>query len=99
MKQGLFLAAFFILIGIVAWKKEQAPKTYTVTLSLNQWAAHLKYIANARIVMMQSTMPANVVTSWSDSLSLLSEEINRQVSQQMQKEAADTSKPVTNKHK
>ena len=96
MKQGLLLAVLFISIGVIAWKKDQAPKTYTVTLSQREWESRLQTLQNARTIMRQSTLPGNVVSAWTDSLDLMVADISRQVGAQLAAEQKkDSVKPKT----
>jgi len=66
-------------------------KTYHVTFTAEQWQSHLQMLDNAKAIMDKSTLPANVVSQWKDSITIFQQELVSQVQQQMK---ADTSKKV-----
>jgi hypothetical protein len=98
MKQkvtNIFLS-LLIIGGLSAWiyRNEDKPKTYSVVLTLDQWNTQLKYIQNAKTIMQKSTMPANIVSDWADSLNSVANQISLQVGQQLQEEQKkDSTKP------
>lgn len=86
-------------VGLLfAWrgKIEDNPKTYSVKLTQQEWGSRLQTLQNAKLIMRQSSLPANVVANWSDSLDVMAGDIQRQVGAEMQKEnKTDTVKPKT----
>jgi hypothetical protein len=62
---------------------------YTMTLTVEDWQSKIQYLETAKQIMAKSTLPANVVSQWSDSLSKFEQEISAQIGSQV---AADTVK-------
>lgn len=92
---GLIAMAFCFFI--IAWQAvKDANKTYSVKLTQQEWGSRLQTIQNAKLIMRQSSLPANVVANWSDSLDVMAGDIQKQVGAEMQKEnKTDTVKPKT----
>lgn len=89
---GLFLALFIL----VAWKRHQVPKTYTVTLSREQWGEVLQGIDSTNKLLLESDLPTRKSVYASSKLSFLTQTIQMQVGQEIaeeQKKATDTTKP------
>lgn len=76
------------LAGLFAFAVATEPKSYHVTLSPEDWQSRVNILENAKAIMDKSTLPANVVSSWKDSVSKFEQEIIAQVQKQM----ADTVK-------
>lgn len=98
----VIISLFFI--SFMAFRPKEVPlKTYSVSLSQDQWVARLRFISDAKEVMRKSSYPGTAISQVSDSLDILSKEINEQVGSEIQREATKsqtdtTHKPVTNKH-
>lgn len=58
-------------------------KQYHVTLTPDEWQMRLQFLDNAKQIMAKSTLPSNVVSQWSDSLTKFQQEIVAQVQKQM----------------
>lgn len=96
----LFTGFTWLLLG--GQSKIAYTKTYTVSLTQEQWGAKLKVLSDAKEVMRKSSYPGTIISSVTDSLDVLVKEINEQVGGELQREAAKakadtTHKPVTNK--
>lgn len=82
------------LIFITSWKSFQVPKTYTVTLSIEQWEGALQSLDSANKVLVGSDAPARNVSYVTSKISSLMQAIQMQVGQQMQAEQkTDSTKP------
>lgn len=98
MKQGLMLTALFIFIGIVGWQKEQAPKTYTVTLPLQTWQNIINHLDSTSKIMIESDLPARKVAWANSGIANIMQTIQFQVSKEMQEEQkSDSTKPKNKK--
>lgn len=80
MKKHLWLIGAAILFAAIAATPEKKP---TVSLYTPQWQGVLRQMDGAKEIMRSSTLPANVVNAYSDSLSMIQMEIVRQVSPQI----------------
>ena len=71
------------------------PKVYSVSLTTDQWNSRLQTINAAKEIMRKSTLPSNVISQYSDSLSVMAQDISEQVGMQLQQEQKrdSTSKP------
>ena len=96
------------IIGIMAvgmfaaFKQKQVPKTYSVTLSKEQWQDVLQSVDSTNKLLLESDLPTRKSVYASSKLSFLTQTIQMQVGQQIaeeQKAAADTTKRVTKKPK
>jgi hypothetical protein len=86
MKQ-ISLIASLLVIGCTCFAQRPAtPKTYTVTLPVEQWQAALQSLDSANKVMIGSDAPARNVSYVASKLSFLIQTIQTQVGQQMQAE-------------
>jgi len=73
-----------ILILIAAFAfKQIPPKTYTVSKSKEDWLTALRYIENGKRIMLRSSYSGTEIAAWSDSLSILEQDISTQVSLQL----------------
>lgn len=100
MKQVITLASLFILIGIVGFKNEQGPKSYSVTLSIEEWQGILNQLDSTRKIILDSDIPTRKTVYATSSLSFLTQSIQMQVSQQLAVEQkSDSAKPATKKPK
>lgn len=92
-RQGCIPATAFliaiVIVGVMAFqsKPSTSEKQYHVTFTPDEWQMRLQFLDNAKQIMSKSTLPANVVSQWSDSLTKFETEIAAQVQKQM---AADT---------
>lgn len=108
MKRSFLFLGTIVLVSIITmhlqaeYKKEsrQLPRTYSVTLTNEQWISVLNGLESIKSAVKLSRMPANESTFICDSLILLYQmEFNRQINIQKQSEEKaaqqkkDTSKP------
>lgn len=80
MKKYSWLIGAVILLAAIAATPEKKP---VVSLNVPQWQGILRQMDGAKEIMRSSTLPANVVSAYSDSLSMIQMEIVRQVSPQI----------------
>lgn len=80
------IASIVSLAFITAALPYHAAKNYTVTLSLEEWNSATIAMNNAREIMKNSTLPANVVNIWTDSLINIQTKISGQILAQMRKD-------------
>lgn len=104
LKRNFRLFVIFLIAGacLISWKVYQVPKTYTVTLSREQWGEVLQGIDSTNKLLLESDLPTRKSVYASSKLSFLTQTIQMQVGQEIaeeQKAAADTSKRVTKKPK
>lgn len=93
----LFYLTFFGCV-LMAWQsRQQAPKTYTVSLTQEQWGAKLKVLSDAKEVMRKSSYPGTIISSVTDSLDVMVKEINEQVGLEIQREAIKAKIDTTHK--
>lgn len=98
-RQGCIPATAFliaiVIVGVMAFqgpnrtvtgsnvKLHLGEKQYHVTLTPDEWEMRLQFLDNAKQIMAKSTVPSNVVSQWSDSLTKFQQEIVVQVQKQM----------------
>lgn len=89
----LLYFAIVILATGITWalqaqnKPKEAPKTYSVTLSLNQWQSVINGLEAVKSAVKTSNMPANQATYISDSIILTYQmEFSRQIQFQVTEE-------------
>lgn len=100
IKIGSYFIAAYVIIGIPlvvsSWTfipRNQPTKTYSVTLTTDQWQSRLQTINASKEIMRKSTLPGNVISQYSDSLDVISRDIQEQVGAQIQREQkADSTK-------
>lgn len=91
-KWGLAIAVFILAVGITyalraQQKPKEPPKSYTVTLSIDEWQSILRGLEAVKSAVKTSNMPANQATFISDSLLLTYQiEFNRQIQAQLNAE-------------
>ena len=85
----LTLVMGIVIVAVMAFQSKSATseKQYHVTFTPDEWQMRLQFLDNAKQIMSKSTLPANVVSQWSDSLTKFEAEIAAQVQKQM---SADT---------
>lgn len=96
MKNWIFALLGIGFIGLVAFQaKRQPPKSYTVTLTLDQWNGLINGVENVKNRLKISELPSKDVTLINDSLlTAIQSEFARQINQQLQAEnKKDTTKP------
>lgn len=101
IKIGSYFIAAYVIIGIPlvvsSWTfipRNQPTKTYSVSLTTDQWQSRLQTINASKEIMRKSTLPGNVISQYSDSLSVMAQEISEQVGAQIQREQkVDSTKP------
>lgn len=88
----LAIATLSLVIGLT-WalkaqqKQNETPKSYSVTLSLDQWRTILNGLEAIKSAVKTSNMPANQATFISDSLLLTYQvEFNQQIQSQLNAE-------------
>jgi len=90
MKQTvLFLALAFSIFSFTFIES----KTYHVTFTAEQWQSHLQMLDNAKAIMDKSTLPANVVSQWKDSITVFQQELIAQVQKQMKVDSTKKTNP------
>lgn len=96
MKSGsviIFISALFVT-SFFAFRPKEVPRTYTVTLSIEQWEGALQSLDSANKVLVGSDAPARNVSYVTSKISSLMQAIQMQVGQQMQAEQKpDSTKP------
>jgi hypothetical protein len=96
------IAAIFVVVLFTASslsaQKVRASKTYSVTLTVDEWNTAMQTINNAREIMKKSTFPANVVSDWSDSLLSVQLKLSSQIQDQMRKDGSMPSLKEMEKH-
>jgi len=98
----LFISVITIVSGLTwalkAQTRQQPPKTYSVTLTLDQWQGLINGMEGVKNKLKLSTLPANEVTLINDSLlNLIQGEFVRQIQGQIAVEQKP--KDSTNKNK
>jgi hypothetical protein len=86
------IALLLLTVFAGAFTPKSEPKKYHVDHTVADWQSVLKYIDNAKQIMSKSTLPANVVGDWTDSLTKAQQDIISQLQPQI---AADTVKSKT----
>lgn len=100
---GILLMAVCITWAVKAQvKQKEAPKTYSISLTLDQWQSVFNGLESVKNAVKTSNMPASQATFISDSLiSLYQNEFGRQIQMQLaaEKSKLEVSKDSTNKNK
>lgn len=87
MKQKAAYALLFVAIMDIGFRDHYPPeKKYAVTLSVEDWNSAMIAMNNAREIMKKSTLPANIVDAWSDSLVNSQAKMSFQIQAQMRKD-------------
>lgn len=96
---ALLIAVVFLTGSTAKAQKPLTPKAYTVTLSLDQWQNILTQVDSTRKILLDSDVPTRKTVYATSALSLITQTISMQVSQQLaaEQKAADTTKPKTQK--
>jgi hypothetical protein len=89
MKKSLIVILVLISLSVVSQVKEKPVRLYRLEYSEISWASKVQILMNVQEIMRKSTLPANVVAQWTDSVQSIIADIQKQVGQQM---AADTTK-------
>lgn len=102
LKRNFRAFVIFLIAGafLISWKVYQVPKTYSVTLSKEQWQDVLQSVDSTNKLLLESDLPTRKSVYASSKLSFLTQTIQMQVGQQIsdeQRKAADTLKPKTKK--
>jgi len=85
---NLFLLGALAMILLVAFAQSNPPpKTYTVTLSLDEWRYVLQAIDTSSKLLNESDLPVRKVIFANNSLAQVNQTIQVQVSAQIQAEA------------
>lgn len=87
MKSGFIISVLFLLASWIAIK--EVNKKYSVSLTQEQWQHNINTLETVKRVMGKSTLPANVVNDWTDSVTAVEQEFINQIQKQI---AADTVK-------
>jgi len=92
LTKAFFIIALASLITF-GFKKVQAPKTYTVSLSVEQWNQVIQIVDSSAILLNESDLPARKVIWASQGLASINQAIKFQVSAQI---TAEQKKDSTN---
>lgn len=92
MKRNLIIGFLLLLIGILGFQKYTAPKTYTVTLTLDEWQKVMRHIELGKSLIIKSDLPARDAAAGIDSLSQSQQLFSMQIMAQLQAESKDTLK-------
>src|SRR5262249_11825319 len=90
MNLKTFLIFVITVVATVAFTfriSQQPPKSYTVTLTLDQWKGVLGAIDSAQKVMVDSDIPVRKVVGINQALAQVSQTFSMQLSAELQKEA------------
>ncbi len=87
VRVSLLMIWLFSVSFIIFRPKNLPTKTYTVSLSYEQWAARARFVNDAKEIMRKSSYPGNIISQVSDSLEIIVKDINEQVGTQLLRES------------
>jgi hypothetical protein len=87
------------LIFIFSFQKPTPPKTYTVSLSKDEWVNVLQVIDSSQKMLIKSDLPAREVAGITSRMAQVNQTIQFQVSAQLQEEQKAAAKKDSLDHK
>lgn len=92
MKKALIALSILSTTVAISQVVKTPERKYKVSLTAAEWTSRLQTLSAALQIMRTSTLPANTVSQWSDSIAAFQLEINKQVVAEMNADSTSKNK-------